>query len=419
MNINNHYANIEIISNGYGQPCIDKIGYDGYSTDIPIPRTFFISAHAPSKLRMNFKNSGKYYINGMLNKSSGIPNNSIIYRVYEENNKILLETRTSLIYHPIYFENNKNYIFDIICENNYGAHTIWNFYKAEENLTDTEREALQIAQKKTLDASSDYSLFIQTCNPRKKMALRCIISLLNNISILPKRIILTSIDNINDGAIDFPSCIEFWTGYEFLNNILSKYKISSEGINHIFNGFKTGGNPNMWLKYVIPRLCLQNENQVLITDDDVAFLGRCEELMKSKSYITFMEDSNAFYGQRTIDYYNEIYKNNKFTRTKPFVCAGMYKLNKKGITYSSEFINDLILRSESDPDEQSAVGMEIVQNPDYTTLKQPKYHHGGFENQNINLDELELMHMQGRAVSWRNNIDFVNKYIMPKKYDTK
>lgn len=40
MNINNHYANIEIISNGYGQPRIDKIGYDGYSTDIPIPNSY-------------------------------------------------------------------------------------------------------------------------------------------------------------------------------------------------------------------------------------------------------------------------------------------------------------------------------------------------------------------------------------------
>lgn len=417
MNISNNYIDIEILKYSYSKPCFNNIGYDNFSAAIPVPRDFFVSCHAPSKLKINFnKNFGTYYINGMLNKNSGIPNDSIVYKIYEENtNKILLETKTSLVYNKINFENNKDYIFEIYCDSNYGAHTIWNFHKAREDLSKVETIALDMAKQKKLDHTSSYCMFIQTCNPRKKMALRCIVSLLNNISVLPKKIILTSIDNINDGSIDFPECVEFWTGREFLNKILLQANISKEGINHIFNGFKTGGNPNMWLKYIIPRLCLINEKEILITDDDVAFVGRCDELIESKSYMTFMEDSDAFYGQKTIDYYNEIYGNHKFKRIRPFVCAGMYKLNKSSKKYDSEFINNLILRSESDPDEQAAVGMEIIELPSYTTLNQPKYHHGGFINQTVDINELNLMHMQGRAVGWRNNLDFINKYILPKK----
>jgi len=71
----------------------------------------------------------------------------------------------------------------------------------------------------------------------------------------------------------------------------------------------------------------------------------------------------------------------------------------------------MIRTSESDPDEQCAVGMEIVTNPDYTTLLPPKYHHGGFSNQNVDLNSLELMHMQGRAVGWRENRDFIKYYM--------
>lgn len=415
--INNSYTDIEIISSGYGQPSIDKIGYHGYSPAIPIPRTFFVSAHAPSKLKVNFKNSGKYYINGMLNKTSGICNDSLTYKIYTtKNNKIILETKTSLIYHAVYFDSNIDYIFDISCNNNYGAHTIWNFYKAEEDLTNIELEALQIAQQKTVDVSSDYSLFIQTCNPRKKMAWRCIVSLLNNIDRMPKKIILCSLDNINDGALEFPSNVEFWNGPQLLNSVMLAAGLSNNAIDHIFNGFKNTGNPNMWLKYVIPRLCI-DENYIIVSDDDVAFMGRCEKLLESRSYLTFMEDHDPFYGERTIDFYNKTYNTNIFQKIPPFVCAGIYKLNKSKYLYDSTFINDLILRSEHDTDEQSAVGMEIIKNRDFTKLIPPKYHHGGFINQNINMNELELMHMQGRAVGWRNNKDFIHKYIMPKNYD--
>jgi len=419
MFISNNYVNIEILNSGYGTPCIDRIGYDNYNTAIPIPRTFFVSAHAPSKLNIRFKENGKYYINGMLNKTTGVYNDSIIYKIYQKHdNKILLENKISLIYNSIYFNSDQEYIFEINCDKNYGAHTLWNFLKTDENLSEIEKTALSLANEKSLDSKSEYSLFIQTCNPRKKMAMRCAVSAINNLLKLPKRIIICSIDDINDGGVAFPNCVEFWTGAQKIDIILNNAGLSDKCISHIFNGFKNSGNPNMWLKYVIPRLCM-DDTQIIVADDDVAFAGHCKELLESDKYMTFMEDNDPFYGERTIDFYNKTYNTSLFAKIKPFVCAGMYRLNKSALieNYNPIFINDLILKSEHDTDEQSAVGMEIIKNRSFMTLKSPKYHHGGFVDQKVDLDKLELMHMQGRAVGWRYEENFINQYILPKNYE--
>jgi hypothetical protein len=263
---------------------------------------------------------------------------------------------------------------------------------------------------KKLDVLSDYSLFIQTCNPRKRMAFRCLVSFLNNIGKLPRKILVCSLDQINDGGIKFPNCVDFWTGRQFLSNELLRVGLSVKTIDHIFDGFKTGGNPNMWLKYVVPRLCMEKE-KILVIDDDIAFLGPCQELIESSSYLTFMEDSHAFYGENTIRIYNKFYNTDKYGRNPPYVCAGMCKVDCSKMEYDTDFINQMIQASESDPDEQCAVGMEIIKTPDYTTLPSPKYHHGGFVNQDVDLDKLELMHMQGRAVGWRDNRDFIEKFM--------
>jgi hypothetical protein len=330
---------------------------------------------------------------------------------------VLLEGSLSLEYKSLYFEKDFEYIFEISCDNNYGAHTIWNFYKSPGSLSSIEDKALELASQQKININSDYTLFIQTCNPRKKMALKNIISFINNIAYLPKKIILCSLDHINDGEFLFPPIVEFYTGSEYLKRILSDSGLSQMAIDHIFFGFKNSGNPNMWLKYVVPRLCI-NDNQILVSDDDVMFLGPCNELLESDSYLTFMEDSSPFYGERTIDFFNHFYNTNIFQKIPPFVCAGMYKLNKKNTVYSTKFINQLLLKSEHDTDEQSAVGMEIIPNKDFTLLKPPKYHHGGFINQEVDIDSLELIHMQGRAVGWRTRENFPGQLLLPKKYRT-
>jgi hypothetical protein len=409
MIIENEFIKAEAISHTYAQPSINSIGYGGYSPAICIPRTLFISAHAPSLLKVKFKNSGKYYINGNHNRTTGIRNNSITYNVRQESLNVL-NFKASLQYHPFYAIEGHEYFFEIECADNYGAHTIWSIWKSQEEVSDFEDESLIRSESKSLEQSSDYSLFVQTCNPKKKMAFRCIVSFLNNIGRLPNKIVVCSLDDINDEGIRFPSCVDFWTGRPMLTDKLTQANLSIEAIDHIFDGFKTAGNPNMWLKYAIPRLCMKKE-KILIVDDDVAFLGRCDELIDSNSYLTFMEDSHSFYGPNTIRWYRNFYGDRKYEARPPYVCAGMCKVDCSKMEYNHEFIDGMIRTSESDPDEQCAVGMEIVTNPDYTTLLPPKYHHGGFSNQNVDLNSLELMHMQGRAVGWRDNKEFIKLYM--------
>ena len=406
--IQNKYIDCEITSHSYSMPCLNSIGYNNYNAFICVPRTFFISAHAPSKLKIKFKNSNKFYINGTLNKNTGIKNDSIVFNVKHE--KInLLNFKDSLEYYAFHPVENHKYTFDIDCNQNHGAHTIWNFWSSEEDLSEIEKKALDKSNKRKLEEDSDYVVFIQTCNPKKKMAFRCIVSFLNQICRTPKKIIICSIDEINDGDIEFPNCVEFWTGKSFLTKKLIEIGVSIDAIDHIFNGFKTAGNPNMWLKYIIPRFCFGNK-KVLILDDDIAFLGPCEELIESNSYLTFMEDNGAFYGRKTIEWYNKKH-GKKYEIKKPYICAGMCKIDCSKYEYDVEIIDGMIKYSESDPDEQCAVGMEVINNPDFTSLFPPKYHHGGFLNQNFDMEKLELIHMQGRAVGWRNNKDFIDFYM--------
>lgn len=405
----NKHVKVHVLSHSHASPTIDSIGYGGYSPSICIPRTFFISAHAPSSLVIRFKESGKYYINGNFNRATRVENESIVFNVRQGSLNIL-NFKASLEYHTFYAEKGVEYLFEIDCSSNYGAHTLWCVWKSQEEMLDCEKDSLERSIGKRLDSDSDYSLFVQTCNPKKKMAFRCIVSFLNNIGRMPNKITICSLDNINDGSINFPSCVEFLTGRPLISHRLKQAKLSDKVIRHIFDGFKTAGNPNMWLKYVIPRLCMKKE-KILVVDDDVAFLGPCEELLNSQSYLTFMEDSHSFYGHNTIKWYRDFYGDKKYEAKPPYVCAGMCKVDCSKMQYDSEFINGMIASSESDPDEQCAVGMEIVTNPDYTTLTPPKYHHGGFVNQNVDLDSLQLMHMQGRAVGWRDKKDFINFYM--------
>jgi hypothetical protein len=83
-------------------------------------------------------------------------------------------------------------------------------------------------------------------------------------------------------------------------------------------------------------------------------------------------------------------------------------INNELKEYDTKFINSLILKSKTDMDEQSAVGMEIIDFNNYMILEKPEYHHGGWNDQSIDFDKLELIHMQGRAVGYRNNLNFIN-----------
>ncbi|NBT57397.1 hypothetical protein EBT16_01290 [bacterium] len=246
------------------------------------------------------------------------------------------------------------------------------------------------------------------------MASRCAISLLNNFYRPPKKLIICSLDQINDGDVNFTLSTEFWCGRQMIFKMLKEKGISNECIMHMFEGFKNSGNPNMWFKYIVPRLCVESD-KVVVLDDDVAISGPCRELIDSEAYLTFMEDDDPFYGERTINFFNERLNTNIYCKKKPYVCAGVYKINKTKKNYDASFINDLILKSEHDTDEQSAVGMEIIEGTDYLTLKPPKYHHGGWREQNADVSQVELMHMQGRAAGWRNNKEFIDLFMKKQR----
>lgn len=395
--LENEYLKVECVKKSYGKPCIDEIGYDNIKPAISVPRTYFISAHAPSILKIKFKKSEKIYINCGINRTTGI-DRDINYKIKFED-LLLLNSNYSLEYLSFNVEKDLEYTFEINTSNDYGAHAIWSFYHPDESFSVVDMQAIEKAKNKILNNDSNYSLFIQTCNPRKMMSLRCVLSFLNSVEKLPKKILICSIDDINK-TLPYPDCVEFLTGKVDIFNCLHKKGISAECLNHIFKGFKNSGNPNMWLKYVVPRLCFDTD-QVLVFDDDVMVMGKCEELIESNAYLTFMDDHSSFYGERTINYYNQKYNTNKYGKIRPFVCAGVYKINKIKKQYDVEFINELILKSEHDTDEQSAVGMEILDN-DYLILNKKEYHHGGWIDQNFDMNSIDLIHMQGPASIYRN-----------------
>lgn len=399
----NHLFKCDVKSFHYAYPRFDSIGYDNIQTAISIPRKFFISAHAPSKIYITPKNDIKIFINGGLNRTTGLWSPDIKFNIYH-NNEIISSFTSSLEYRFFYLKAGQQYLFEIESNYGYGAHTLWNFFYDDPYTNDDLLlyfKLLKIASNVKLNNQSDYVVFIQTCHPRKKMALNLVLSLLTQVKILPKKIIIASLDKIQeDQSIIFPENVEIWSGKSFWSQKLSQAGLLPSTIHHIFNGFENAGNPNMWLKYVAPRLCI--DEKVLILDDDTLFFGPADELITSSENIVFMEDSGPFYGEKTINYFNTFYQTNKYRKTPPFVCAGAYKLNKK-LSYNSNFINKLILESESDMDEQSAVGMEVLDS-DYKLLLPPKYHHGGFENQNIDFSKLEFIHMQGKAVNYRDSI---------------
>jgi len=395
--LENQYLKIECIKKSYADPCINEIGYDNIKPSISIPKTYFISAHAPSILKVKFKKSEKIYINCGINRTTGI-DQKLSYKI-KFNDLLLLNSEYSLDYLSFNVEKDLEYTFEINTNNVYGAHAIWSFYHPDESFSNIELQAIEKAKNKILNKNSNYSLFIQTCNPRKMMALRCVLSFLNSVEKLPKKILICGVDrDIN--SLPYPNCVDFLTGKIDIFNCLYKKGINTECLNHIFKGFKNSGNPNMWLKYVVPRLCFETD-QVLVFDDDVMVMGKCEQLIESKSYLTFMEDQCAFYGQRIINYYNKKYNTNKYARIRPFVCAGIYKINKQKKQYDVEFINELILKSEDHYDEQCAVGMEAIDN-DYLILNEKEYHHGGWADQNFDINKIDLIHMQGPASKYRS-----------------
>jgi hypothetical protein len=409
MVIENKFLTATVVKFHYKEPTIDKIGYDNIQTAICVPRSYFISAHAPTKLSVKFKSSGKVYVNCNINRTTGKINESLRY-IIKCGEVTLLNCEATLEHHAIQVIKDVEYIFDITTSTPYAAHTIWTFFHPNENLSFIEEQALIDANKVQLDPTSDYSLFIQTCNPRKKMAFRCLVSFLNNVVKLPKKIVICSLDDINDGGILFPDTTTFINGRQSLFNALYAKGASPACLEHIFSGFKNTGNPNMWLKYIVPRLCFGTD-KVLVLDDDVAVLGKCEQLLNSDKYLTFMNDAHPFYGERTIKYFNDTLKTTKYAKNPPFVCAGVYMMDNSKRKHDPAFINGLILKSEHDTDEQSAVGMEIIDSNDYLVLKHPEYHHGGWEDQTVDMDKLNLMHMQGRAAGYRENVVFTELFL--------
>lgn len=407
--IDNNIIKCEVKSYYYGFPCINQIGYDGTETSISVPRKFFISAHAPSKLTVTPKQDIKLYINGNLNRSTGINRKNILFKIFKDKD-ILIEFPPSLEYYSVYLNKNVDYLFEVETENPYACHSLWNFDYEEispyqESLY---KNLFNSVKDKTLDLNSDYSVFVQTCLPRERMAFKSILSLLKKIKRLPQKIILGSIDDIKQySSIEFPSTVEIWSGKEFWTQKLLNCGLQSQTINNIFNGFRNAGNPNLWLKYVAPRLCIKEK--VLVLDDDTLFLGDAEEFTDSPENLVFMEDCGAFYGQNTINYFNHFYKTSRYNRHRPFVCAGAYKLNKK-LNYSNHFIDGLILSSRDHYDEQAATGMEVMDS-DYKLLVPPKYYHGGFCSQNTNFDGLEFIHQQGSAQKYRDSLELFEKVV--------
>lgn len=403
----NHLIKCIVKSFSYSAPCLNKIGYDKIEPSISIPRKFFISAHAQSELIVIPKQDVKFFINGSLNRTTGNWNNDIIFRI-SQNGTTLLEFKPSLEYNLLSLNKDEEYLFEIKTKNEHGCHTLWNFEYDEVSLNELKLSQNLFDSIQNINLNSDYSVFIQTCLPRQRMALKCVLSLLKQVKKLPQKIIVASLDDIKKNQeVKFPEVVQIWSGKQFWTEKLINPGLSLKAINHIFTGFKNSGNPNMWLKYVAPRLCI--EEKVLVLDDDTLFLGNADELINSSENVVFMEDANVFYGERTIDYFNEYYQTNRYCKKRPFLCAGAYKLNKK-LNYNSKFIDGLILASKHDTDEQSATGMEVLDS-DYKLLLPPKYHHGGFINQNIDFDNLEFIHMQGRACHLRNSINLLERVV--------
>ena len=412
MVLENKYLTATVSNFHYKEPTLDKIGYDDLKVAICVPRSYFISSHSPAKLIIKFKESGKVYVNCNVNRTTGIIHDSLRY-IIKCGKVTILNCEATLEHHAIQVIKNTEYTFETTTNSAYGSHSIWTFFHPNEKLSFIEEQALNDANKVQLDPTSDYSLFIQTCNPRKKMAFRCLVSFLNNVVKLPKKVVVCSIDDINDGGIVFPNTTTFLNGHQNIFNALYSKGASTECINHIFNGFKNSGNPNMWLKYIVPRLCFGTD-KVLVLDDDVAVLGKCEQLLNSNKYLTFMNDAHPFYGERTIKYFNDTLKTTKYAKNPPFVCAGVYMMDNSKRKHDPAFINGLILKSEHDTDEQSAVGMEIIDSDNYLVLNHPEYHHGGWEDQKVDIDKLNLMHMQGRAVGYRND-DVFTEFFLAKR----
>lgn len=407
--VDNNLIKCEVKSFYYGYPTLNQIGYDKTETSISIPRKFFISAHAPSKLLITPKNDINLYINGSLNRSTGIWREKIFFRI-RCGDDILMEFQPSLEYRSLFLNKNKEYLFEIETENTYACHTLWNFSYEEPSSyqLDLYKNLFNSIQNKTLNPNSDYSVFIQTCLPRERMAFKSILSLLKKIKHLPKKVILGSLDDVKKYShIEFPNQIEIWSGKNFWTEKFLKVGLKQEAINNIFNGFRNAGNPNLWLKYIAARLCI--DEKVLVLDDDTLFLGDAEEFTDSSENLVFLEDCNAFYGQNTINYFNSFYNTNKYGRNRPYVCAGAYKLNKK-LSYNSDFINGLVLASQDHYDEQAATGMEIIDS-DYKLLLPPKYYHGGFCTQITNFSELEFMHQQGSAQCYRDSLELFEKVV--------
>jgi hypothetical protein len=407
--LDNNLLKCEVKSFYYGFPSLNQIGYDGTEPSISTPRRFFISAHAPSKLIIIPKNDIKLYINGSLNRSTGILRDNIVFRISCDQN-ILMEFPPSLEYRSIILNKNKEYSFETNTENTYACHTLWNFHYEEISSyeLDLYQNLFDSVKNKNLDSNSDYSAFIQTCLPRERMAFKAILSLIKKVKNLPKRIILGSLDDFKQYSnIKFPDNVEIWSGKDFWTGKFIQEGLTTKAINHIFNGYANSGNPNLWLKYIAPRLCIQEK--VLVLDDDTLFLGGAEEFTNSQENIVLMEDCNAFYGPNTINYFNTFYNTVKYGRNRPFVCAGAYKLNKK-LTYDSSFINGLVLASRDHYDEQAATGMEVMDS-DYKLLLPPKYYHGGFCKEYTDFSQLEFIHQQGSAQRYRDSIELLERVV--------
>ncbi|NBT57968.1 hypothetical protein EBT16_04205, partial [bacterium] len=112
--IENSYLAAETVQSGYASPALNNIGYSNISAAICVPRTFFISAHAPSLLKIKFKSSQKIYLNGMLNRTTGIKNKSVRFSVFQEN-LLMEEFEPSLQYHGFHPIAGLEYHFSISC----------------------------------------------------------------------------------------------------------------------------------------------------------------------------------------------------------------------------------------------------------------------------------------------------------------
>lgn len=247
----------------------------------------------------------------------------------------------------------------------------------------------------------NYNMFVLTTPSRERLARILTESVFQNAAVKPDSIIVCSMESIPTEG--WHSQVKVLSGVKTIKDLVLSKGLSKKAWEHLISHVVGG---QMFLKYIIPRLCMSAP--VLVSDDDVYMRGPCTELFENTHDFLFMDDPEGYYGQNSID----VFLSNGWVKNFPAyrICAGFYMAKRFFVT--PEMINELVLRAQTHRDEQSAVGMELDFG-DYDLLLPPKYIHGGYVHRRIpdaSLEQVrkaELIHMQSRFAYVRDLVPFV------------